>query len=290
MGKKHGQNDTPSRRHGDTPETGTKPPARASKKAKLKQAEAASVARMRKYLAEERRRRALAFAMVSKEGREIDKRKRANEEARRRLNRELRSKPASYWQRAKLNLQDAAFEELRSVWLSAVLHVARLGTGNAHVSSRAPEEVIRKIEAEWKRRTDDEVNAPFDWPNTSADHGSERLTSFEWQPSGMLAYLGYHVGRGSEISAAERQALLTRIYEVSLPPLNDRDYLHGWGPPGTGKRLRKMADSIAAFTRNARRRNSASWDIAIGQWEEDLQYLENTFYRGRFDFKWPHTK
>jgi hypothetical protein len=60
-----------------------------------------------------------------------------------------------------------------------------------------------------------------------------------------------------------------------------------WGEPKSINRLKKLADSLATFARNARRRRSSDMDHAIAEWEEDLKYLKDTYYTGRFRFDWP---
>ena len=54
-------------------------------------------------------------------------------------------------------------------------------------------------------------------------------------------------------------------------------------------RLKKMAETIAALARNAKRRNNASLDQAIRDWEHDLSFLYHTYYVGHFGFGWPST-
>jgi len=55
----------------------------------------------------------------------------------------------------------------------------------------------------------------------------------------------------------------------------------------TGPRLQKMANSIASFIRMAKRRSLASLGPAIRDWTEDLEYLHDNYYVGRYDFVWP---
>jgi hypothetical protein len=62
-----------------------------------------------------------------------------------------------------------------------------------------------------------------------------------------------------------------------------------WGADRSARRLRKMAECIASFTKNAKRREDESYDDAIREWESDLQYLYDRYYIGKFhfDFVWP---
>jgi hypothetical protein len=71
--------------------------------------------------------------------------------------------------------------------------------------------------------------------------------------------------------------------------MDNREYLNEWGEPKTARRLQKLAESIAAFTRNAKRRNEKNFSKAIQDWEADLAYLKKTYYDNRFSFRWPRT-
>lgn len=54
-------------------------------------------------------------------------------------------------------------------------------------------------------------------------------------------------------------------------------------------RLKKLANCIATFARNAKRRRNASMELAIAEWEEDLAYLKNKYYRPADGYSWPDT-
>ena len=105
---------------------------------------------------------------------------------------------------------------------------------------------------------------------------------------GLLRFLGYRVG-ASGVGALQRQELLRSVYNGPLPSLNSKEYMEEWGKPTTGGRLRKIAESIAAFVRNAKRRDARRLSIAITEWEADLAYLKSRFYDGHYDFTWPDT-
>lgn len=102
----------------------------------------------------------------------------------------------------------------------------------------------------------------------------------------MLSHLGYHVGKTGEPSAPKRQRLLARVFQGQLPPVNGPEYMVSWGDRGTPKRLQKIAESIAAALKSAKRR-SADYSVAIEHWEEDLAHLHAAYYVGRFGFGWP---
>jgi len=134
------------------------------------------------------------------------------------------------------------------------------------------------------------IEQSFKWPTTIAQGGSGTLseeTIFQ-NPQGILGYLGYRVGVTGLLSTA-REEVLDWVYMNSLPFVNSTSYMREWGQPATGTRLRKTAESIAAFCRNAKRSNSNRLSVAIDEWESDLEYLRTKYYVGRYSFVWPHT-
>lgn len=149
------------------------------------------------------------------------------------------------------------------------------------------QDYVDAIEGEWRRRTILARLDPghFQWPSTHASPGTGAFGSIE-HDKGMLSYLGYHVGKTGEPSALKRQRLLARVFEGQLPPVNGPDYMESWGDRGSRRRLEKMAESIAAALKSAKRW-SAAYSMAIEHWDEDLSYLHATFYVGRFGFGWP---
>ncbi|MBD1823447.1 hypothetical protein H6F51_13240 [Cyanobacteria bacterium FACHB-DQ100] len=131
----------------------------------------------------------------------------------------------------------------------------------------------------------------FVWPTTTATVkvGSKNLSEdvFKYE-EGLLKLYGYKVGVNG-LPENQRRQILDDIFLHSLPSIDNVAYLSEWGQLGTAKRLKKLADSIAAFTRNARRRNAGAFDKAIRDWEADLAYLKRTYYDERFSFQWPRT-
>jgi hypothetical protein len=105
-------------------------------------------------------------------------------------------------------------------------------------------------------------------------------------------------GRVDPTDPAVFQAVFGMIFTViialefkrSLQIVTERrDNMAEWGAPSTGPRLRKMVESLAAFARNAKRRDARRLSVAIAEWESDLDYLKRTYYVGRYDFVWPDT-
>jgi len=127
------------------------------------------------------------------------------------------------------------------------------------------------------------------WPSTTARSGSKNLTGdvFKYE-EGLLKHYGYRVGVNG-LPENKRRQILDQIFFYPLPSVGNTSYLNEWDKPGTAKRLQKLAESIAAFTRNAKRRNMKNFAQAIRDWEADLAYLKRTYYDERFYFQWPRT-
>ena len=144
---------------------------------------------------------------------------------------------------------------------------------------------------EWERRTRSLLadDGYFKWPTTDAPIGDGTLSGSAWRAVGMLSALGYHVGITEGLPEIERQFLLDQMFEICLPPLNDRSYMLEWGTQKTAARLRKLAETIAALTRNAKRRKSHDLQVACNHWESDLAYLYGKYYVRHFRFSWPAT-
>jgi hypothetical protein len=129
----------------------------------------------------------------------------------------------------------------------------------------------------------------FPWPTTIASPGNRELKGICWRERGMLDVLGYHVGETDPTPRDIRRCVLEYAFECHLPPLNDRHYFLEWGQPQTAQRLRKLANTLAALTRNAKRRDVMSYATAIDDWEGDLALLHEKYYAHFFHFGWPTT-
>lgn len=132
-------------------------------------------------------------------------------------------------------------------------------------------------------------NTEFTWPKTTATSGTQTLLNDVFKhEQGLLRNCGYKVGLNG-LPEKKRRQILDDIFLRALPVIPNVCYLNEWGDPSTAKRLRKLAESIAAFTRNAKRQNKSSFSKAIQDWEADLAYLKQTYYDGHFSFQWPAT-
>lgn len=133
------------------------------------------------------------------------------------------------------------------------------------------------------------MNKGFSWPSTVAIRGSGTLPKIGWHKQGLLSYMGYTVGEKAK-PAKKRQEILDEVFKmVELPKVNSQQYLEEWSTAESGKRLSKMAHSIACFARNAKRKDPDSYALSIENWEDDLTWLENKFYKDRYKFNWPST-
>lgn len=129
----------------------------------------------------------------------------------------------------------------------------------------------------------------FTWPSTEAPQGGGDMDTAHFQhEQGPLGFMGYRVGKNG-LAADKRRDLLSGAYAGQLPPINSPEYMAKWDAPGTGERLKKIADSIAARARDATRNDAARYRQAIQDWKSDLKYLKEAFYDGRYDhdFVWP---
>jgi hypothetical protein len=168
-----------------------------------------------------------------------------------------------------------------AIWQNAVRNTDNSAKANDRAQARI---TINKIYREWERRrvTPFPADDYFRWPTTFAEPGSGGLNASDWEPEGLLKVLGYKVGLAGEQQSFRRH-LLAEIFNCIVPPVFDDHYAEQWGSPGSPFRLWKMARTIAAFTRNAKRRD-AQMSEAIRDWERDLEFLYRQYYVGEFGF------
>ena len=143
-----------------------------------------------------------------------------------------------------------------------------------------------KVSVEWAHRA--AKGNWFAWPATDARPGDQKLRDVDWYDQGMLGYLGYHVGETQPTPSRVRSHILEYAFECHLPPINGLAYYEAWGGPRSAKRLYKLANTLAAFTRNAKRKDSDS-SKAVNDWESDLRFLYKKYYVDLFQFEWPDT-
>lgn len=150
--------------------------------------------------------------------------------------------------------------------------------------------VIDAIEAEWRRRgaVPPDPSGFFKMPITDAPIGLGELTGYGWMETGLLMHFGYSVAEVAGLSKQRRREILRHVFSVAIPSGTPGSYASQWGGASSAARLKKMANSLAAFARNAKRRSPVP-RAAILRWEEDLDYLYQQFYVGHFKFDWPTT-
>lgn len=185
------------------------------------------------------------------------------------------------------------FHLLHQRWLRAVSYLAKFQPSDPTGSDVLAKQLeLESIEKEWLRRMGLKAGDPdyFPWPSTHIDHFSATSSAGGRRETGMLSYLGYRVGMSSPYTSDQRVRLLNYIFEGILPPVDSLAYYREWGPPKSSSRLRKMADTIASFVKDAKRRRATNMTVAIQHWEADLSYLRKAFYQGRFNFAWPDTR
>ncbi|MFZ1536217.1 MAG: hypothetical protein WAT23_02365 [Chromatiaceae bacterium] len=152
--------------------------------------------------------------------------------------------------------------------------------------------MIDAIYREWQRRNaailkDDDY---FKWPDIDAVGGDGTLAT-NWLKEGLLSYMGYHVGNTQGVVTSKRRKILTEVFYGPVLPLFPRYYLEEWGVPSSAHRLRKLAETLASFIRNAKRRqDSDTYSMAIDHWTKDLEFLYLEYYVDKFHFAWPATK
>ncbi len=128
----------------------------------------------------------------------------------------------------------------------------------------------------------------FSWPTLDVPHSFIPLDGIEALDIGYLKWAGYRAGMGAP-AASDRRMVLHTCYRVdALPLVFPQWYREQWGPPGSQARLRKIAESIAAFCKNQLKKRSPS-EAAIEHWRSDLEWLKAQYYDGRYTFQWPST-
>lgn len=175
-----------------------------------------------------------------------------------------------------------------NMWRNAV---KTLSEPNKQALHPRAEIIMREINQEWEKRyrlpiDPDEI---FMWPSTQANTGSGYLYTENWIKEGGQQCMGYRVGDTDGESQGIRERILAEIFSGWIPPVFPRVYLDEWGVPASAGRLRKMAETITALTRIAKRPRGMKMQSAIRDREKDLNFLYLEFYVGYFYFSWPES-
>lgn len=153
--------------------------------------------------------------------------------------------------------------------------------------SRKAVELYKKVATRVAELSVKEIQA-FKWPSTAIIGDSAaalRIAHFDYD-EGLLKFMGYAVGQNGAY-CNRRQQVLDYVFNETVPKVQSYEYMAEWGEPKSVDRLKKLANSLATFARNARRRRSSDMDHAIAEWEEDLRYLKETYYDRKYQFDWP---
>jgi hypothetical protein len=188
-----------------------------------------------------------------------------------------------------LDLRRKSMMELVQLWQNALAAIDDPAKGTLH---RRAAEIVDDIHEEWAKRRQEIAfgERPFPWPSNDATGGSGQLRGDEWLEQGILKTLGYQVGSTEGLDPATRRRILDRVVMGHLPPVLPEVEMERWADGGSVERLRKLARTIAAFAVNAKRRsNRDSLQVAIAEWEADLDYLQRKYYRPLASFVWPNT-
>lgn len=158
------------------------------------------------------------------------------------------------------------------------------------VDRRQVQAALNKIEAEWSRRNSSGLPSEyFKWPTIEVRQSHGNMELADTKTEGLLSKMNYHVGVSQGLPELSRRRILAKIFETPLSvdiPVAEKKL---WGKENTGIRLRKIAYTIAALVRNAKRRDRTALEVAIKEWEADLRFLYDNYYVNRFDFPWPST-
>lgn len=185
------------------------------------------------------------------------------------------------WRRARLYLTPAG----RGEWNRT------RGRGKKLPSFDELRVYIDAIEGHWQHlRSEQRLNPDFfQWPSTIAWLGDGCFDFEKDLESGVLSTFGYSVNQEDNLDEATRLRLLDEIFHVNLPPVFYPQTLTDWDDPASAGRLRKMANCLAAFSRNAKRRIHRDLSLAVEKWETDLRYLRHRYYIEHFGFDWPRS-
>jgi hypothetical protein len=144
----------------------------------------------------------------------------------------------------------------------------------------------RPSKANNERKNNQEPDWPWPMLDVTEGKGKSHFAA-KFADVSALKLLGYSVGKNG-LNVAERKEFLKRFLTKPLPSIVSELFGDTWANPGSEERLRKMADTISSNCKNFKRNDATRYRVAIEDWEFDLAWLKNSFYkRGRFP--WPDT-
>jgi hypothetical protein len=99
--------------------------------------------------------------------------------------------------------------------------------------------------------------------------------------------MGYHVGHHGA-PTGERRKILATVFATPENRLPHVPHREAWGEASSSLRLQKIANCLASFCRNLYANEPRHGRQAIQDWESDLKWLQETYYRhGAFHFDLP---
>lgn len=137
------------------------------------------------------------------------------------------------------------------------------------------------------------IDRDVPWPEVSTDElivGDGVFTEgIEFGVNSPLHNFGYQVGVTSNLSVAQRRALLTKFLEAKVLTFDDdasTEYRSHWGRPRSVQRLFRVASHIKwliGWQGKSPYRTQANED-----WRSDLQWLKKMYYKPDLHkFRWP---
>jgi hypothetical protein len=119
---------------------------------------------------------------------------------------------------------------------------------------------------------------------SSAVSWGDGTSDFNQVEQSPLSAMGYRAGV-SGLDEGSRRRILRSAFEGPLPFVESSAYMEGWGSPTTAERLKRIAYHLSNMIDTHRHRTNLH--VAVHDWETDLAWLKNTFYRGVATFYWP---
>ncbi|MEP0314828.1 MAG: hypothetical protein ABJL57_17685 [Hyphomonas sp.] len=163
--------------------------------------------------------------------------------------------------------------------------------GSWRAAERIPqyEAYLDAINASWiSMRQQCRTNPDFfEWPSTKAWIGDGKFSAAGMDTEGVLSLFGYSVSGELGLSPNERHHILDVVFQAEIPPFASWERLLEWDGPASALRLRKMANCLASFARNGKRRHEAHMAAPVAKWTSDLQHLRLRYYDQLFSFDWP---
>lgn len=129
------------------------------------------------------------------------------------------------------------------------------------------------------------LRGQFPWPEIGMVGPPTDISDVDQVGESPLVKLGYHVGKHQGLSMTDRHAVLGKAFLKPLPFVESNEYMEKWGDPGSWKRLWRMAWHLTWLAR--KNGSKPGFDVAVGQWKRDLDWLRSEHYKAMMRFAWP---